>query len=153
MKLSTSIPIKANSAQVWDIISDIEHSVDNISAIEKIEVLEKPSSGLVGLKWVETRKMFGKTATETMWITEAEQNKYYRTRAESHGSIYRSNLSIKEEAGGCVLEMGFDAEPQNFGAKLMSGVFGFMLKGSMKKALKKDLEDIKRLAESKAGNN
>ena len=65
-----------------------------ISGIEKIEVLEKPSHGLVGLKWEETRIMFGKTAIEIMWITEAEDNSHYQTRAEHRNVVYISKLSF-----------------------------------------------------------
>lgn len=45
MKLSVDTTIEAPRERVWQIISDIENSERNISAIEQIEVLEKPDSG------------------------------------------------------------------------------------------------------------
>ena len=85
MKINVDIVINGSNEKVWEVIADIEHSPEVISGIEQVEVLEKPADGLVGLKWKETRTMFGKTATEVMWITDVEEGTSYSTRAESHG--------------------------------------------------------------------
>ncbi|MGI9263993.1 MAG: SRPBCC family protein, partial [Gammaproteobacteria bacterium] len=69
MKVSTSIDIASPAENVWAVITDIENCVGRISSILDIEVLEKPETGFVGFKWKETRKMFGKEATEVMWVT------------------------------------------------------------------------------------
>jgi hypothetical protein len=148
MKLSLSTSIDATPAKVWSIISDIEHAADHIQGIDKVEVLEKPKSGLKGLKWRETRTMFGKEATEVMWITEAKVNSHYLTRAESHGAIYVSGLSIAKDGEGCTLTMSFEGTPVTFGAKVMWALTGWMAKGAMKKALNQDLADIKAAAEA-----
>ena len=118
------------------------------SGIENVEILEHPKDSLVGLKWIETRTMFGKTATETMWVTEAEENHYYQTRAENHGAIYISRLEITEENGQNFLSMSFDGQAQSFGARIMSVIFGFLMKGATKKMIQQDLEDIKKVVES-----
>ena len=150
MQLSTEITINASKQAVWQVISDIENWSNTIEAIELIEILEQPQSGMLGLKWRETRTMFGKKATEVMWVTEAVENSHYKTRAESHGAIYISTISLQEQDGSTVLTMSFDGTPQTFGAKVMSALMGWMFKGATKKALAKDLEDIKRVAESKS---
>jgi len=82
MKLSAKTAINAPKEAIWGVITDIENATKNLNGVEKVEILEQPSDGLVGLKWIETRTIFGKTATETMWITEAVENKFYQTRAE-----------------------------------------------------------------------
>jgi len=92
--------------------------------------------------------MFGKEATETMWITDYVENEYYQTRAESHGSIYTSRLSIERVGKNTKLAMSFSAEAQTFFVKIFSLCMGFIIKGSMKKALIKDLNDIKTHLES-----
>lgn len=147
MELKTHIQINASKEKVWSIISDIENSKENISAIENIEILEPPTNGLLGLKWQETRTMFGKQATEIMWITDSSENEFYQTRAESHGAIYISRLWLEEGNNGTLLSMSFDGTPVTFGAKFMSTVLGWMFKGATKRALQKDLEDIKNAAE------
>ena len=149
MELSVQVPISASKEAIWNTITDIENAANTIGGINSIEVLEKPDS-LIGLKWKESRTMFGKEATETMWITHAEENSFYQTRAESHGSIYISKLWISEENGSNHLHMSFQGEAQTFGAKLMSFLMAPMMKGSMKKLVLKDLEDIKKAVEEKA---
>lgn len=148
MKMSTSIDIAAPKEKVWDVITNIDGSAETITGIVSLEVLERPDSGLVGLKWKETRKMFGREAEETMWITDAVENKSYRVRAENHGVIYISDFVITPRGDQSTLSWTFAGTPQTFMAKLMGGLMGWMMKGSMKKMLLKDLEDIKKAAEA-----
>ena len=143
MKVKADITINSAKEAVWRVITNIENSVNTISAIENIEVLEKPENGLVGLKWQETRTMFGQQATEIMWITEAQENAYYRTRAENNGAVYISELRVEGSGDKTLLSMEFEGEAQSFGAKLMSFLTGFLFKGAREKAIKQDLEDIK----------
>lgn len=143
MKIKAEVIIDGRKEDVWHVITDIDGAVDRISAIESVEVLERPDSGLVGLKWEETRTMFGQQATEVMWITEANENEYYKTRAENNGAVYESEFVVEEANGKVLLTMGFGGEPQSFGAKVMSFLTGFMFKGATQKAIQQDLEDIK----------
>ena len=147
MKVSTSIEISKPKEDVWKVIADIENCQGRISSIIAIEVLEKPETGFVGFKWKETRKMFGKEATEIMWVTDSVENEYYCTRAESHGSVYVSRLSLAESAGVTTLTMSFSGEAQSLLARILSALMGFMIKSSMKKELQKDLVDIKNYLE------
>ncbi len=149
MNMSVCIDINSSKSKVWQAITDIQHCQKMISSILAIEVLEQPNEGIIGLKWQETRKMFGKEATEIMWITDAEENSYYKTRAESHGAVYISQLSLEEQAGVTRLTMSFTAQAQSLFAKIMSNLMGFMIQGSMKKALMQDLTDIKAFVEAK----
>jgi hypothetical protein len=143
MKVHVQIPINASKEAIWNTITDIEHAASHVKGIEHVEILERPKQGLVGLKWKETRTMFGKKATETMWITEAEPLKSYTTRAENHGAVYISRLYITEENGMNILHMEFTGIPQHFMARILGVIFGFMMKGATKKMLMKDLVDIK----------
>jgi hypothetical protein len=149
MKASAEVKIKGAKEDIWEAITDIKSSEKFISGIKKIEVLEKPSDGIVGFKWRETRVMFGKEATEIMWITEAEKNKFYKTRAESHGAIYRTLVALEEISDGCLLRMEFDSEAVGFLGKLMNLFFGGMMAKSTKKMVFEDLTDIKKFVEGK----
>ena len=147
MMLETQVTIKGTKAQVWQVITDIENAANTISGIEEVEILEQPTDGFVGLKWQETRTLFGKTATEIMWITDAVENESYQTRAESHGAIYTTHFTLTEQGDQTSLTMRFNGEPQTFGAKLMSMAMGWMFKNATQKALAQDLEDIKAAVE------
>ncbi len=147
--MSTSMDIQATPKKVWSIIADIEGSAQRIGGIHKIEVLEKPTGkSLVGLKWKEWRTFAGREATEVMWIVEAKANQFYTARAESHGAVYLSTLSIEPIDDGCTLTMTFQGLPQTMGAKVMWALTGWMAKAATRKAIAQDLEDIKAAAEA-----
>ena len=148
MQVSVQVSINRSREDIWKTITDIESWADTVSGIEELEILERPESALVGLKWKETRTMFGKKATEVMWVTDATDHESYDVRAESHGSVYESRLSIADEGTGHVLRMDFEAQAQGFIAKILSPIFGVFFKGAAKKALLKDLEDIKAAVEA-----
>lgn len=153
MRVEVSVPVNASRHDVWQKVTDIENAASTISGIDKIEILDKPSQGIVGLKWKETRTLFGKTATETIWITDAVEDSYYLTEAQSHGSVYKSKIQLSDRDGTTYLSMDFDAEPQSFGAKVLSATMGFMFKGATKKALLQDLTDVKAAVERAGTNN
>ena len=150
MNTEVQVEINGTREDVWKVITDIEYSVNTINGIEKIEVLEKPADGIVGLKWRETRTMFGRTATEVMWITDAVENKSYKTRAESHGAVYITTFDLSEEDEKVHLTMNFKGVPQTFGAKIMAALTSGMIKKSTEEALMNDLMDIKAKVESKS---
>ena len=87
--------INGSKAAIWAVITNIGNSSEIISGIEKIEVLEKPANGLVGLKWRETRILFGKSATVEKWITDAVENEFYKTRAEDGGFVFVTTMSFQ----------------------------------------------------------
>lgn len=149
MTVDVTTEINAPIEKVWAVCTDFINSDKVISGIDKVEVLEQPASGLVGFKWKETRTMFGKTATEIMWITNAIENSHYDVRAESHGSIYESTISMTAIENGTKLSMQFSGTPVKLGAKIMMLFMGWMFKGATKKALQQDMDDIKAFIEAK----
>ena len=148
MIAEAQVTINGSKAAVWAAITDIEHAAEIISGIEKIEVLEKPAKGLVGLKWRETRMLFGEPTAVEKWITEASEHEFYKTRAEDRGVAYLTTMRISENSGSVVLTSSHDSKPQGFVARLMSIPMVFF-KGVAKKALLQDLNDIKAAVEKK----
>jgi carbon monoxide dehydrogenase subunit G len=149
MRIDVEVRINAGADVVWDLVADIAHSASIISGIERVDILDRPETGLVGLRWRETRTMFGKTATEVMWITEAEEGVHYATEARSHGSVYRSRILVEDLGAATRLGLTFAAEAEGLLTKLLSLVFMGLMKGATRKALQQDLEDIKAAAESR----
>ncbi|MER2491090.1 hypothetical protein [Catenovulum sediminis] len=149
MKVEVAININVHKELVWKVICDVEDSINVISNILSVKLHHKPSNGLVGLKWTESRLMFGKEAEETMWITEALENSYYCTRAESHGSVYLTKLSVETVHGSTWLSIQFTGYPQSFFAKCMYCLMKPFMQRPMIKALQQDLEDIKEYCEQK----
>jgi hypothetical protein len=147
MLVETQVTIKGAKPAVWAAIIDMENAASFISGIDKVEILEKPASGLVGLKWRETRMLFGKPATADKWITEAADQAFYKTRAESDGFIFLSTLRMSGDDGAVTLTSIHDSLPQSLGAKIMSIPMSLLFKGVARKALLQDLQDIKAAVE------
>jgi len=147
MIVEAQVTINGSKAAIWAAITNIENASGTISGIQDIEVLEKPANGLVGLKWRETRMLFGKPATAEKWITDAAENKFYKTRAESDGFVFLSTMSISESSGGMTLTSSHESRPQSIVARILSTPMVFLFKGMAKKALLQDLRDIKAAVE------
>ena len=150
MNISVNIEIDKSLEVVWKAISNIENSQQMISAITAFKLLEAPDDegSLVGLKWTETRKVFGKEAEETMWITDYQPLSYYKTRAQNHGAVYKSTMSVKELGENTLLTMSFESEASSLMVKVVSAVMGIFVKRAMVKMLDKDLHDIKHFVEN-----
>lgn len=147
MLVQAQISINAPRAAVWRVIADVENAAAVVRGIDKIEILEKPADGVVGLKWRETRMLFGKPASVDKWITAAVENEYYSTRAEDQGFVFLSTMRIETSDDGVTLSTAHDSLPQNGRARLMSIPMGLLFKGTIRRALLQDLQDIKDAVE------
>ena len=146
MIVEVQVTINGSKEAIWAVITDIENAAHIISGIKNIEILEKPQNGLVGLKWRETRMLFGKPATADKWITDAAENQFYKTRAEDNGFVFLATMTISEGSGGTTLTSSHDSQPQGIVPRLMS-IPMILFRGVMKKALLQDLKDIKAAVE------
>jgi len=81
-------------------------------------------------------------------ITEAAENEFYTTRAESDGFVFLSTMRISQSSGGFTLSSSHDSKPQGIVAKLKAIPMP-LFKGMVKKALVQDLDDIKSAVEQK----
>jgi hypothetical protein len=149
MIVEVQVTINGSKAAVWAAITNIENASAIVSGILKIEVLEKPANGLVGLKWRETRMLFGEPATADKWITDAAENEFYKTRAEDNGFVFLSTMRILASSGGITLTSCHETKPQGVVARLKSLPM-FLFKGVIRKALLQDLTDIKSAVEKES---
>jgi hypothetical protein len=146
MLVEAEVPINSSKAAIWAAITNIEHAAEIISGIEKIELVEKPANGLVGLRWRETRMLFGKPATVEKWITDAAEHEFYTTRAESDGFVFVTTMRIAERSGGMALTSAHDTQPQGLVARLKALPM-VLFKGVIKKAILQDLNDLRATIE------
>lgn len=148
MIVEAQVTINGSKAAIWNAIADIENASKVISGIKSIEVVEKPATGLVGLKWRETRILFGEAATVAKWITDAAENEFYKTRAEDDGFVFITTMRISEGSGDMTLTSTHETQPVGIVAKLKSLPM-FLFKGVIRKAILEDLADIKTAVEQK----
>jgi len=144
--VSASITINATKAAAWAATTDIARFAELLSGVESIELLERPATGLVGLKWKETRVLFSKPATVEKWITEAKENEFYTTRAEQDGFVFITTNRVSGSDGQVVLTGIHETAPQGFAAMVKALPMVFF-KGVIRKAIMQDLKDIKALVE------
>ena len=146
MQIQITRQINAPIDRVYDVFTDLPRAADRISGIESVKVLtDGPFE--VGTRWQETRKMMGKLATETMWITAAEPNTSYTAEAESCGTHYTSTFTFEAVDGGTRVTMSFSGKPVTLIAKLLSPL-GVLMTGTIKKMVAQDLADLAGVCES-----
>ena len=131
---------------VWDVFTDLEHAARNLSAVEKVEVLtDGPFS--VGTRWLETRKMYGKSVTEEMQVSEMELHKSYLVTAGSGTTHYESRYEFGAlDDRSTRVRFTFSGESSGF-AKVIGNVMWPVLRGKMAKELGRDLKDLAAVLE------
>jgi Polyketide cyclase / dehydrase and lipid transport len=149
MIVEAQVSINGSKAATWTAITNIENAAKFISGIETIEVVEKPATGLVGLRWRETRILFGKPATVEKWITDAVENDSYKTKAEDSGFVFLTTMRISDSGNGTTLTSSHETKPQGIGARIKSLPM-VLFKGIIRKAILQDLNDFKTAIEKRA---
>lgn len=144
--------VAAPPAVVWEVITDLGNAVSTLSGLQSLERLDGTGYE-VGTRWRETRVMFGKAATEEMWVTEVEPERRTVVAASSHGADYRSGFTLEPAGDGTELTITFSATVSNPSllSKIMMKAFGALGAKASAKALQKDLDDIAAAAERRAG--
>lgn len=156
MRMFLSTHINATQQAVFQTASDFPNAQSFIAAIDHVEMLEAATDGSpigVGTRFRETRTMFGRQATETMEVTEFDPPRAYTLSANSHGMQYSCRVTVLEEqpgigGGGCRLSYDFNATPTTLLARVTCPIMGIFMKGAMRKAMDKDLVDIKGYIEA-----
>ncbi len=146
MIVEASVTMKGSRAAAWAAITDIENAAAALSGVERIDIVEKPLAGIVGLRWRETRILFGEPATVEKKITDAVENEFYRTKAESDGFLFLTTMRLSESADGITVTSAHETKPQGLLASLKALPMVFF-KGVVKKAILQDLNDLKAVVE------
>jgi hypothetical protein len=136
---------------VFDVATDLEHAAEHIHGIAKIELLASGPVG-VGTRSRETRKMMGHEATEMFEIAAFDRPHSYTVGCNSCGSYFETTFRFMphECDGAADVALEVRMEARTFFAKLMSPLGNLMFGKAMRKCMDDDLEDIKRVAESRA---
>lgn len=145
-KTTVSRMIRAPIERVWDVFTDIPASAERLSGLQRVEVLTPQEFGH-GFRWRETRRMWGQEATEEMWVTRLDEQRFYEVAAASHGAQYLSRFDFVEVPEGVRVDMVFSAEPESTVAKAAALLTGWLASGSVRKMLQKDLDDLAAVCE------
>jgi carbon monoxide dehydrogenase subunit G len=141
--------ILAEPAEVWAVLTDVERFSKVLTSVDLVERVS--GTGFeVGTRWRETRRMFGKSATEEMWVAEVEAPSRIVVHAESKGTRYETVFDLTPSSLGTRLSVTFGAETSeaSAGQKLSWALMGPLGAKATKSALEQDLADIARAVES-----
>ena len=150
-KVETQRDIIAEAVEVWAVLADLDRTPKVLRSVERIQRVAGQGYD-VGVTWIEDRRLFGKTETETLTITLADPPRRAVHEAESQGTRYRTEYSLHPSSLGTRLRVEFSAEKEaTSAAKRMAwAVFGKLGARATKQALDDDLEDIANAVESRA---
>lgn len=143
--------IAAPIETVFDVASDLPNAAEHVRGIERIEMLSPPPIG-IGTKWRETRTMMGRSSTETLEVTAFDRPRSYTVGCESCGAYFESTFRFTPAAGGTDVTLDVRMEARSLMAKFMSPIGNLMFGKAMRKMMDDDLEDVKRVAEQRAGS-
>lgn len=130
---------------VFRVATDFTNAPKHIQGIENVELLtDGPVQ--VGTRFRETRKMFGKEATEEMTVTELIPPKRFTLETESCGCHYVCRHKLIPDIAGTLFKLEIETQATSLMARLMSPLSKLMA-GTVRKMIDADLEDLKRVAE------
>ena len=140
--------VDAAPARVWSVLIDIENAADTLSGVESVELLG-PATYAIGTRWRETRIMFGKKATEEMWVTAVDAPRRTVVEAESSGAHYPTIFTVEAEGTGSRLSLEFSGRPvtDSLGQRLIWSTVGKLGLSAAAKTMRVDLDDIATAAE------
>ncbi|KUL23426.1 SRPBCC family protein [Streptomyces regalis] len=134
--------IAASQGRVWESLTDLRGMAHVLSGVTHVDVLTEGVFD-VGTRWRETRRMFGKEATEEMWVTACEPPERYVVEAESHGTHYVSEWLLRPDGpSATTVRMTFTAAASGGVTRLLAGILGAVGARAVSKAVAKDLDDI-----------
>jgi carbon monoxide dehydrogenase subunit G len=143
--------VQAPVERVWEVLTDLAQAEQTLSGVEKVEPLtEGPYR--VGTRWRETRRMFGKEATEEMQVTAVEAPTRTVLEADSSGVHYVTEFTLTPSTAGATrLAMSFTAAQgqATFLHRALWSLFGGLGAKATGKVMAQDLQDIAARAEQR----
>lgn len=134
--------IAAPVERVFETIADLRNFKKAIPHIIDIEFLTETHQG-VGTRFRETRLIKGRKSTTELEVTEYEPNDRIRMVTDSHGTIWDSVFTVREQGGGTRLTLIMEAKAHQFMAQLMNPV----VMPAVRNAVASDLELVKAYCE------
>lgn len=133
--------------RVFAALTELDHAAAWMPNFVKIEKLTSGSFG-VGTTWRETRKMFGREATEQFEVTAFEPNKLLElyidgTKGASKRGYYRFRYDLEPQGDGTVVNLSGEIG----GGGWLMDLIGRLFVGAFKKSIAKDMAAMKTYVE------
>lgn len=141
--------VQAPVERVWEVLTDVAHADRTLSGVQRVEVVTD-GPYRVGTRWRETRRMFGKEATEEMQVTAAQAPTRTVIETDSSGVHYVTEFTLTpSSADATVLAMSFSAVQERAGLlhKALWRLAGRIGAKATERVMARDLHDIAARAE------
>ncbi|MFF0817652.1 SRPBCC family protein [Rhodococcus sp. NPDC003318] len=147
-RISVRRQVAASPDRVWAVLTDIDNAARTLTGVTRIERISGAGYE-VGTRWRETRTMFGREATEEMWVAEVDPNRRTVVKARSAGTDYTTVFTLAPAAAGTDLTMTFSADAGSSAFnRLLAATVGRLAMRFTRKAIAADLRDIAARAET-----
>ncbi|WP_344391719.1 SRPBCC family protein [Streptomyces vastus] len=134
--------IAAGQRRVWEALTDLGAMDRVLGSVSKVEILTDGTFD-VGTRWRETRRMFGRDATEEMWVTASEPTERYVVEARSRGTRYVSEWLLRADGpSATTVRMTFSAVAPGGVMGLLARILGGVGARAVTRAIAKDLDDV-----------
>ncbi len=142
-KMSIKQEFQGSIKKTWSTLINLDRYPSRVKSYEAIEWLTSEKSG-VGAKWKQTRRVYGKSHTQTIEVVEWSEPTSFAMTASEAGAIYLTRYSLGESKDGETTEVSasFEVQPNNLFSKVFVKLMGNKLLGSTRESLKSDLSDL-----------
>lgn len=134
--------VNAPVDKVFSTVADIRNFSKAVPDIVDVEFLSDQKSG-AGTRFLETRDINGREAVTELEVKEYLENDYIRIVADSHGTVWDSLFTVKENDNATTLTLVMKAKPYKLLPKLMNLVMKYFIR----KALENDMDAVKSYCE------
>ncbi|RSS61230.1 SRPBCC family protein [Streptomyces sp. WAC06614] len=142
-EVSVERVVAAPAGRVWQALTTLEDMPEVLTGVDTVEVLTSRPFG-VGTRWRETRRMFGRQATEEMYVTQCDAPVRYVAEADHGGVHYVSEFHVTAHGPDrTTVRMTFRARPAP-GRRpgLLLRLLNRLGTRAVAKAIAKDLADV-----------
>ena len=137
--------IAAPVARVFAVFTDLEHSAERVTNIQKIEVLT-PGGFVLGTRWRETRHVLGLLDSAEMEVTAFERNRTYTITHRKAGARIDTVFTFDALDDGTRVRIEFALEGHGLPPGALAPL-AWASAGTVRDVISRDLADLKECME------
>jgi uncharacterized protein YndB with AHSA1/START domain len=145
--VTVATTVAAPVERVFEAFTDLEHSAERVSNIQKIEMLTAGGFEL-GARWRETREVLGQSDSAEMTVTAFERNRTYTITHNKAGTRIDTVFTFEPFENGTKVRIEFALESHGLPPGLLAPL-GWAIAGTVRDVISRDLEDLKQSMEKR----
>jgi hypothetical protein len=139
--------VAAPVERVFEVFTDLEHSAERVSNIQKIGVLTTGGFKL-GTRWLETREVLGRLDSAEMEVTAFERNRTYTITHHKAGTRIDTVFTFEPFEDSTKVRIEFVLDGHGLPPGLLAPM-GWAIAGKVRDVISSDLTDLKKSMEAR----